>query len=32
MDGWREGVEVLKSRLEGRQEDEGGFFFDFFQV
>lgn len=32
MDGWREGVEAMRSRLEGRQEDEdeGGFFFDFF--
>lgn len=33
MDGWREGVEALKSRLKGRHEDEdedeGGFFFDF---
>lgn len=31
MDGWREGAEALKSRLEGRQkdEDEGGFFFEF---
>lgn len=31
MDSWREGVEALKSRLEGRQKDEneGGFFFDF---
>lgn len=32
MDGWREGVEALKSHLEGRQENKGGFFFDFFQV
>lgn len=31
MDGWREGAEALKSRLEGRQKDEGegGFFFEF---